>query len=118
MPLLFLFWFAIIFLLFKLTRQYQRKEINTQEFFVWFLFWVFAGIASFFVRALDPLAKYFGVSRAIDLGVYVAIAILFYVVYRFFVHLERIEKNITLLVRSRALKNESDEKSRDHHSLV
>ncbi len=118
MPILFLFWFVIIFLLFKLTRQYHRGEINTQEFFAWFLFWIFAGVASFFVRALDPLAKYFGVSRAIDLGVYIAVAILFYVVYRILLRLERIEKNITLLVRNRALKNESDEKSRDHYPRV
>lgn len=111
MPIVYIFWVSILFFIWKLFWEWRRKQICAREFFLWFIFWIFAGIAVLFVRKLDSLAQlFFGVERAADLGVYVAIAVLFYFVYRVFVRLEKIDHEITSMIRKDALKNSHEEK--------
>ncbi len=114
MLILYFFWITILFLLWKIARQYYRKEITAWEFTFWSCFWVLAGIFVLLIRKIDIVAQFFGVRRAIDMLVYVAIALLFYFVYRIYVKLEKIEHDITKVIRSLALKNifKDDEQKR------
>lgn len=110
MLIVYFFWVAILLLLWKIIRQYHRKEISANELFVWVFFWIAVGFGVFFARKLDVVSQFLGVERAIDLLVYVAVAVLFYLVYRIYTKIERIEKNITKIVRIYTLKEDKEDK--------
>lgn len=109
MRVIYIFWIAILFLLGKIVQQYYRKEITAWELVFWACFWILSGILLLVIRKIDVVAQFFGVERAIDLLVYVAIASLFYFVYRIYVKLEKIERDITKVIRNSALKNPTEE---------
>lgn len=84
--------------------HFKGQRVNARAFFFWTLVWL--GI---FVVATDPeitsfVANHAGIGRGADLGVYVALAVLFYLLFRIFVRLEHMERNITKIVRAVALR--------------
>ena len=58
----------------------------------------------------DKIASYVGLQTAtgIDLVVYIAVGLAFYLIFRLFVHIERIERDITKIIRHVALKDEHE----------
>ena len=52
----------------------------------------------------SSLAKLFGVGRGADVVVYLALVGLFFMVFRLMVKIEKLEREITKVVRNKALK--------------
>ena len=107
-------YFLIPFVLFALSRVVVRMKehaITMWEFLFWFLFWLCAAMVIAWPNSLNYLADILGVGRGVDVVLYSALVILFYVVFRIFIRIERIERDITTLVRREALeKKDHDEK--------
>jgi len=62
---------------------------------------------------MSHLATLTGVGRGVDVVIYVAIIILFYLLYRLYIKIENIEREITLIVREIAiLEKEKKEKEK------
>jgi hypothetical protein len=98
----------IIFILFALwlvLRKTRRKELTQGRALLWVFFWIFAGFAVLYPNTTVWVANKLGVGRGADLVSYISILVLFYLVFRILVRLERMERNITHLVREDALKN-------------
>lgn len=102
----------IIFVLGKIFLRYQKKEISRRELLIWLIFWLLVAGAVVWPHQTDVFSKFFGVERGADLLVYISILVLFYLVFRILVKLERIDKEITKIIRHIAL----DENSKDKHS--
>ena len=102
----------LLFILFVVVRTVIRfycKEVHSRELVVWLVFW---GLVSFAVatpKLTDVAANLLGVSRGADLLVYISVLVLFYVVFRISIKLEKIDKALTKVVRKEALE-ELDEK--------
>jgi hypothetical protein len=99
------------FVFLRIFSRIKRKEITLKEGIFWSFFWVLVGLAVLFPKTTDLFAKTLGVGRGADLLVYLAVIFLFYLVFRIFVHLEKIERNITKIIRKIALeekKSDSD----------
>jgi len=101
---------VVLFLLTRVGSKLKRKEINFKEAFFWGLIWFLVGIVVLYPKLVDKLAKYVGLQSAtgIDLVVYIAVALAFYLIFRLFVHVERIERDITKIIRHIAIKDEND----------
>lgn len=98
---------VILYFIVKLYKQKQAKLINGSEFLLWFVFWFLAGIAIIFIKKIDVLVASLGFSSSgIDVLLYLSMVILFYLVFRLRIRLERQEKNITKIVRDLSIKNE------------
>jgi len=94
----------ILFFLFRLIHQKSRQKINGAEFILWLVFWLLAAAAIIFLKQIDQLVARLGFSGSgIDVLFYVAIIVLFYLIFRIRLHLVRMEKNITKIVRALAL---------------
>jgi hypothetical protein len=91
--------FVIGQLLFKLAKD----KTAIFKFIFWGIFW---GLALVFIwlptGTLDSIGKFFGVGRGIDLLVYLSIIVLFYSVFRLNNRIDKLEKEITKLVRELA----------------
>jgi len=104
--------FALLFVFFAVWRvlvKFKRTELKPPEFIIWLLFWLAVGIAFIIPESLTQLANLLGIGRGADLVLYVAVVVIFYLIFRIFLRLEKMERNITKLVR----KNSLEDKKRD-----
>jgi hypothetical protein len=101
--------FQIALILFALTaiyktwRQYQFRQVSRHWLLVFGGFWLFVALVALTPQSTDIFANYVGVGRGADLLVYIAIVVLFYVVYRLLVRQQKMTEEITELVRRLAL---------------
>lgn len=102
----------VLVLLARIVSQLKRKQITLKEALLWGLIWFGVGVVVLYPKLTDQLAAYIGLQSAkgIDLVVYLAVGLVFYLVFRIFVRIERIEQDITKIVRQVALKKEDAEK--------
>jgi len=92
-----------LFALLKVSSRYRSKELKVSEAIGWVLFWVAAILVVANPNSTTMLAKILGVGRGVDAVMYLSIAFLFFLVFKIFAHLEKIESQITKLVRKETL---------------
>ncbi len=96
------------FALFKTAMQFRSRRIP----FVWAaslsLSWIVLGTVAFLPKTTDLLAASVGIGRGADLLVYLAIVGLVYIVFRLIMKLQKLERDVTKLVRHSALKDLED----------
>lgn len=93
----------IIFAWLKLFSKLKNKEISLWEATSWAIFWLIVGLAALWPKNLDRVAQFFGVYRGADLALYFSVIVLFYLIFRLFTKLEKIERDIVKIVREIAL---------------
>ena len=100
---------ALIIIAFFLARLYwqkQKNHIGINEFVFWLIFWILGAMLIIGLKFIDRLVAYLGFSgTGIEVLLYLSVAILFYFVFRLRLKLEKIEKDITKLVKGIALKD-------------
>ncbi|MCX6710096.1 MAG: DUF2304 family protein [Candidatus Woesearchaeota archaeon] len=97
---------AFVFILFAWTRallRFREKKINVKQLLLWTLIWAGIGIAVFFQKLTFMASEFLGISRGSDLVVYVSVVLLLYMVFRIYVKMEKIEQDITRIIRKLAL---------------
>ncbi len=108
--------FIILFVVFALYRTYLRfakKDITGRELLIWTVLWLLVAGATIIPKQTDVLAQAVGVERGADLLVYISIIVLFFAVFRIIVKLEKMDRDVTAVVRQVALdKSDSDLKSK------
>jgi len=103
--------FIAAFAVFAISRTFVRFRegaIGRGWLVFWVLFWLAAGAAALLPKSTEWFARLLGVGRGVDAVIYVSIICLFYIVFRIFVRLEKIEHDITLLVRDKTLGGRPD----------
>lgn len=107
---------AVLYLLSRVGGQFKRKQITGKEALFWALVWFAVGVVVLYPKLTDRLASGLGLQSAkgIDLVVYAGVAVVFYLVFRIFIRLDRMERVITTIVRHLALKaKEADEANKE-----
>jgi hypothetical protein len=92
---------ATIIIIFFIAKLYWQKRcglLSRNEFIFWLIFWLASLVLVLFLKQLDALVDSLGFSvSAIQVVVYLAIAIIFYAIFRLRLKLEKIEENLTKL---------------------
>jgi hypothetical protein len=92
----------VLFGLFAFSRviiRFKKKDIAQGEFIFWTLIWLLVILVALLPNLSFHLAKWFGVDRGTDVFVYLGLALLFYMVFRLYVKLEKAEQGLTKVVR-------------------
>ena len=90
----------VLFFIFRLSIQKRKNSIGRTEFYLWLFFWLISASGILFIKKIDNFVAYLGFSSSgIDVLLYLAIAVLFYLLFRIRIKMEKIEKDITTLVR-------------------
>ena len=114
--MMFIQFFIIAFALFATYRalnQFKNGNLQIGWLVFWVGFWALAVVAVSVPETTDLAARWFGVGRGADLVVYLSVTVLFYLVFRMFVKLEDMEREITKIVRSDALESLEKYKQED-----
>ncbi|HPT08103.1 MAG TPA: DUF2304 domain-containing protein [bacterium] len=95
----------LVFFILKLTIQWRKKTININEFIFWLIFWLIASLLIIFIKPIDQLVINMGFSSSgINLIFYVAVLLLFYLIFKMRLKMVKLEKDITDLSRELTLK--------------
>lgn len=98
---------AILFALFALSGVALRlkdKSINSIQFMFWGLIWAAVIIIAFVPNITSFISRILGIGRGIDVLIYIGMILLFYLNFRLYVKIDRIERDITKIVRKITLK--------------
>jgi hypothetical protein len=96
----------IIFFFLRIYWQKRKNKISTNEFIFWFVFWLLAALSIIYIKKIDKFVSGLGFSGSgIDILLYASVVLLFYFVLKLRIKLEKIEKDITKIVREVSLKN-------------
>jgi len=99
---------VIVFFLLRLGWQFYKDQIPKSQFIFWLSFWLLL----IYIRQIDQLAARLGFSSSgIQLLLYVAVAVIFYVIFRLRLKLAQMEKDITELTRLAAISERDKNKS-------
>ena len=110
--------FLSIFLFFALSRVFLRLksgELTTFSFFFWCFVFGTAIILVLFPGLSGKVAATLGIGRGVDVVIYVSIVLLFYLVFRLYIYLEDLKREITQLISNIALK---DDKKKNEQKMA
>lgn len=100
----------IAVILLALFKQKQKNRLSLFGFVIWFLLWLAVLLVFWQPDATTYLANTLGIGRGADLVVYAAIIIIFYILFKIFVRLNKLDSDLTRVVRSDALKKDADKR--------
>jgi small membrane protein len=86
-------------------KRVRENAITRGEAVAWSLLWVIAGIGIAQPQITTLIANFFGVGRGVDFVLYGSVVLLFVLVFRQFIAMDRIERKLTDVVRQNALKD-------------
>ncbi len=95
-----------LFALFAVSRvilAFRSGTLSFRELIVWISIWSSIIVVAYYPQLTDILVKFTGLKRGIDSLVYISIVVLFYSTYRIYMKIEKIEQEITGIVRESAL---------------
>ncbi len=101
---------VILFFLGRLAWQYYHSQLGRGQFVFWLIFWFAAGMLVIYIRKIDLLVSRLGFSsNGIELLLYISVVVMFYLIFRQRLMIERLERDLTTLTREAALSR------RDHN---
>ena len=98
-----------LFALIKVIGRWRAGDLSLAGLIGWTMFWVVAGVVALLPNSTAQLAKIVGIGRGADLVVYVALAGLFFLIFKLMVKIELLNKDITKLTRKIALSENDSE---------
>ena len=90
---------------FRVGQKIKTRGLGKRWGAFWLAFWLGVGLVVALPWTTSLLAARLGVTRGVDLVMYVSVIALFYLVFRLTIKIEKLEGNITKLVREIALKD-------------
>lgn len=86
-------------------RRAKEGVIRFREAILWTLVWIAAGVVIILPETTSAVAHLLGVGRGVDLVLYASVVLLFFLVFKLFTSLDRLEKILTDIVRKDALRD-------------
>ncbi len=91
---------TVLFVAFAWSRailRFKDKAISYSEFFFWMFIWTSVLLLTFNPGIADKTALIFGLQRGADAMFFIAIILLFYLIFRLYVKLDIVDRNLTRL---------------------
>ena len=102
-----------LFVIFRAFQKIQAKTIRFSVFLTWAFFWLIVIALVWQPSLTDRIAGVLKVGRGADAIFYLSLIAIFYLIFKIFIKLERIDQDITSLVRSMAI---VEKEHKDHTS--
>lgn len=85
---------------------FNKKKTSLQTFVLWVVLWIILAIFAIIPESSSVIANLFGIGRGLDLIIIFGIIGSYYLIFRVYLKLEKIDQNITELVRKIAMDKE------------
>lgn len=97
----------ICFAVFAMSRvliRYRRGLTRMLHLELWLLFWIAVVVVGLRPEMTNLLADWLGVGRGVDTAMYLALLMVFYLLFRCFGKIEDLDRQLTRVVRANALR--------------
>ncbi|MBI5465821.1 MAG: DUF2304 domain-containing protein [Candidatus Kerfeldbacteria bacterium] len=98
---------AVAIIWWRLYARLRSGELTWLEFVEWFALWLGVAVIVLVPEVASYLAAWVGVGRGSDLVVYLALLLVFYLLFKIFIRQEKLARQLTSVVRGLALKEAS-----------
>lgn len=98
--------FLILLIIYRVVIKWRQGILTSRDVVFWIGFWFVVGIIILLPETTSFMADLVGVGRGADLVVYLSIVLIFYIIFQMTIKIEKIERNITKVVRTVAMKDE------------
>jgi hypothetical protein len=102
-PAQFLLLAFVLAALAKVIHSYKQRHMPMPDFLFWIVVWIGTASVITFPNVTSFLAHLLGIGRGADLIIYSSLLISFYLIFRLYLALSRLEQAITEVVRTIAL---------------
>jgi hypothetical protein len=102
-PIQFFLLALVLFAVTRLVQKYRQRAIQLLELCIWLLVWAGAAFIIVFPDSTNFLAALLGIWRGADLVLYTSLLVIFYLIFRIHLALDRVQQEITAIVRMMAL---------------
>ncbi|MBU2566464.1 DUF2304 domain-containing protein [Patescibacteria group bacterium] len=99
--------FGFCFAIWITWKRYGQNAISLKEAILWSILWLGGVSVTLIPKITERLALLFGVGRGVDLILYLAVAIQFFLIFKLFVNNEKLERILTKIVQDGALTGSS-----------
>ncbi len=113
LPLQIIVTIFVVLVVFRLTKKHQDNILKTSELVGWLLIWTIGLVVFWLPQTTSYLATLLGIGRGVDLAVYSAVLMIFYLIFRLYLKLDKQQKEITKIIRHLALKQSDEDKNKD-----
>ena len=96
-----------LFVIIGIISAFKKGDISLKGLIFWLGLWIIISIIVLLPQTTNFLAKILGVGRGTDVAIYFSIILLFYLVFRIFIKLEKIKSDITTIVKEITLKSKN-----------
>src|SRR3989344_924875 len=93
----------VAFAVYKTGVRLRKREITMGQMVFWLLVWTAIAAAALFPEWTNVVANRFGVGRGADFVLYIAVALLLYTSFKLTVRVQKLDRDITKVVRRDAL---------------
>ena len=83
--------------------KFREKKIGTRPFLLWLFLWAGAAVVILFPDSTTVAARILKIGRGADVVLYLGVILILYLLFTTFVRMERLDREITRIVRSLAL---------------
>ena len=98
---------VLLFVLFAASRavlRYKSRNLSLTELIFWLAIWTAIGTVVLFPSTTARAASLVGIGRGVDVAFSIAIILLFYLLFRIYIKIDRVDSDITTLVKRLSLK--------------
>ena len=83
---------------------FRQRKIGAIALLLWLFLWTGFAVVVLFPETAVVLAHLLGISRGVDLALYLSVMLIFFLLFRIYVRLEQVDRQITQIVRAVALR--------------
>lgn len=102
----FIIFAFIAFVIYKVFSRFKEKNLTLKELVGWIFFWLAVAAIIALPQSTGFFAKILGVGRGTDVVIYLSIVVIFYIIFKIQVRFEKIEREITKIVRDNAINDQ------------
>jgi hypothetical protein len=93
-----------VFAISRVLIRYRRGGLRMLHLGLWLLFWAGVVVVALRPETTNLFANLLGVGRGVDTAMYLALLMIFYLLFRAFGKIEDLDRQLTRVVRANALR--------------
>jgi len=102
----------LIFAILKVFFQYRTDKISMKRLILWCFLWLGVGIIFWLPQTTSFVASVLGIGRGADLVIYTGMVILYYLIFRIYVKIDKQQEEITKIVQTLAIKESKNDNTK------
>jgi len=95
--------FFFVFAVYSVIGKWKKSALSKAATFFWLLFWLGGLVVVLWPNFVQRLADELSIGRGSDLVVYISMIVVFYLIFRLHVQIEKQNRTITKLAKKMAL---------------